>query len=30
MVQRFDGYAESLIDFRELRHATRIGFSMIR
>ena len=30
MVQRFDGYAESLIDFREKRHATRIGFSLIR
>lgn len=30
MVQRFDGYAESLIDFREQRHATRIGFAMIR
>ncbi len=30
MIQRFDGYAESLIDFREQRHATRIGFAMIR
>ena len=30
MVQRFDGYAESLIDFRKQRHITRIGFSMIR
>ena len=30
MVQRFDGYAESLIDFREKRHVTRIGFSIIR
>lgn len=30
MVQRFDGYAESLIDFRRKTHVTRIGVSLIR
>ena len=28
--QRFDGYAESLIDFRDKKHATRFGFSLVR
>ena len=28
--QRFDGYAESLLDFREKKHATRIGIALIR
>lgn len=28
--QRFDGYAESLLDFRDKKHATRLGFSLVR
>jgi phospholipase A1 len=28
--QRFDGYAESLLDFRKKKHATRLGFSLVR
>jgi phospholipase A1 len=28
--QRFDGYAESLLEYKEKKHATRIGFSLIR
>lgn len=30
LVQRFDGYAESLINFREKTHSTRIGLALIR
>jgi hypothetical protein len=30
MVQRVDGYAESLIDFRKKTHVTRIGIALIR
>ncbi len=28
--QRVDGYAESLLDFRDKKHATRCGFSWVR
>lgn len=30
MAQRFDGYSESLIDFKKKTHATRIGIALIR
>jgi outer membrane phospholipase A len=28
--QRFEGFAESLIDYKKNKHATRFGFSLVR